>query len=126
MSEAALRSSPLPDEGPGWMAAPVSSRSQFGDDLWLLDIQTAGWRRDQSRIDWNIPLPANALIAPAEHAALIRTAKRFLWTMATDPPSGRKRSSPKTLQSRAIVLRILLLWMAAEGTPASLRSTGER
>jgi integrase len=115
MSEAALRSAPLPDEGPDWMAAPVSSQSRFGDDLWLLDIQTAGWRRDQSRIDWNIPLPAKALIAPAEHTALIRTAKRFLWTMATDPPSGRKRSSPKTLQTRASVLRILLLWMAVEG-----------
>src|SRR5208282_759069 len=34
---------------------------------------------------------------------------------ATDPPSGRKRSSAKTLKSRAAVLRILLLWMAAEG-----------
>ena len=115
MSEAALRSSPSPDEGPGWMAAPVSSRSRFGDDLWLLDIETAGWRQDQSRVDWIIPLPDNALIMPAAHAALIQAAKRFLWTMATDPPSGRKRSSSKTLQSRSIVLRILLLWMAAEG-----------
>ena len=35
--------------------------------------------------------------------------------MATDPPSGRKRSSARTLKGRAAVLRILLLWMAAEG-----------
>lgn len=115
MSKAALHSSPSPDKRPGWMAAPVSSQSRFGDDLWWLDIETAGWRQDQSRVDWIIPLPENALITPAEHAALIQAAKRFLWTMATDPPSGRKRSSPKTLQIRAILLRILLLWMAAEG-----------
>ena len=115
MRKAALRSSRSPDQGSGWIAASVSSRSRFGDDVWLLDIQTAGWRADQSRVDWNIALPRNARITPTDLGALIGTAKRFLWTMATDPPSGRKRSSAKTLKSRAAVLRILLLWMAAEG-----------
>lgn len=115
MRKAALRSSRSPDQGSGWIAASVSSQSRFGDDVWLLDIQTAGWRADQSRVDWNIALPRNARITPTDLGALIGTAKRFLWTMATDPPSGRKRSSAKTLKSRAAVLRILLLWMAAEG-----------
>ena len=44
MRKAALRSSRSPDQGSGWIAASVSSRSRFGDDVWLLDIQTAGWR----------------------------------------------------------------------------------
>jgi hypothetical protein len=115
MSKLAARKRPSPDKRPGWMAARLSSESRFGDDLWLLDIQTAGQRPDRNRVDWNIPLPESALITPAEFAGLMQTAKRFLWTMATDPPAGRKRSSMKTLHARAAILKVLLPWMAREG-----------
>ena len=115
MSEVALSELPFAGNDRGWASAHVSSRSRFGDDLWVLDIQTAGSRADQRRVDWNIALPPGALITQADLGALIATAKRFLWTMATNPPSGRKRSSGTTLKTRALILRTLLLWMAAEG-----------
>ncbi len=98
------------------MGTPVSSKSRFGDDLWLLDIETAGWRADQSRVDWKTPAREVDKITAAEHAALVQAAKQFLWTMVTDPPSGRKRISMKTLKSRADVLKTLVSWMATTGT----------
>ena len=97
------------------MAAPVSARSKFGDDLWLLDIQTAGLRQDQNRIDWNMALPEGSRVSLTAFKGLILTAKSFLWTMATDPPPGRKRSSMHTIHTRAAVLKPLLIWMAVDG-----------
>ena len=117
MSKVARNKLPLAGNDRRWASARVSSRSRFGDDLWVLDIQTAGTRADQRWVDWNIALPPGALITQADLGALIAMAKRFLWTMATDPPPGRKRSSATTLKIRARILQTLILWMAAEGIP---------
>jgi integrase len=114
MSASAIKLS-SPTEGQRWMVAPVSRRSKFGDDVWLLDIQTAGLRQDQNRIDWNMDLPAGSRVSPAAFKGLILTVKRFLWTMATDPPAGRKRSSMFTIHTRATVVKTLLIWMAVDG-----------
>lgn len=100
---------------PGWEDAPVSPWSRFGDDVWQLDIRTAGRRADQNRFSWPRAAPANARICHADHAALVQAAKHFLWSMRIDPPAGRKRSSPASLHTKAMVLRPLIAWMAREG-----------
>ena len=101
MSALAISVSEGPHRTIDWMGTLVSSKSRYGDDLWLLDIQTAGWRADQSCVDWKIPVREGDKITAAEHAALVQAAKQFLWTIVTDPPSGRKRISMKTLKGRA-------------------------
>ena len=107
-------SSRSPEQGSDWIAAAVSVASRFRDDIWSLHIQTAAAggpvpRRLEHRIAAERADQADDL------GDIDWNRKRFLWTMATDPPSGRKRSSARTLRGRAAVLRILLLWMAAEG-----------
>ena len=98
-----------------WESAPLSPWSQFSDDEWRLDIRTAGRRADQNRFNWAVPPPENSRISDCDHARLIRTAKQFLWSMHTDPPAGRKRSSPASILARAMNLRAMIGWMASEG-----------
>ena len=104
-----------------WMDAPVSSRSSFGDDLWLLDIFVAGRPPSQKRLGWDLPLPEAARITDAQHAGLVRAAKQFLWSMAVPSPGGRRRWSPSTLRSSGQMLQVVVGWMAVEGV-ASFRA----
>ena len=104
-----------------WMDAPVSSRSRFGDDLWLLDVFVAGRPPSQKRLGWDLPLPEAACITGAQHVGLVRAAKQFLWSMAVPSPGGRRRWSPSTLRSSGQMLQVMVGWMAMEGV-ASFRA----
>jgi len=99
----------------GWIEAPVSPRSRFGDEEWQLDIRTAGRRADHSRVSWSLPLPGGARISTAAWTGLVHAAKQFLWSMTVDPPAGRKRLSPTSVQSKAVLLKTLIGWMALDG-----------
>ena len=103
------------------MDAPVSSRSRFGDDVWELDIFVAGRAPWDNRISWNWQLPDRARITGAQHAGLICAVKQYLWSVALHPPLGRKRLSPSTLPRHGQLLRVIVGWMALEGT-ASFRA----
>ncbi len=97
------------------MRAPVSSRSRFGDDVWHLDIHVAGVSPGGKRVCWDARMPDGSRLTDPRHAALLRAAKQFLWSMAVDPPSGQKRSSPSTLSRNSVALRVLIRWMISEG-----------
>ncbi|MER8403093.1 hypothetical protein [Mesorhizobium sp. M1348] len=98
-----------------WMDAAVSPKSRFGDDEWLLDIRTAGRRADQNRIGWLLPVPKEALISTKAWIALHVAAKQFLWSMTVNPPTGRKRLSASSVQSKSINLKTMIRWMAIDG-----------
>jgi integrase len=104
-----------PSSAEAWASAPVSRRSCFGDDLWQLDIAVAGRSSHQNRLNWNVTLAHGSRLTDPQHAHLLDAAKRFLWSMATDPPRGRKRWSPSTLYSCGVRLIVILRWMIAEG-----------
>ncbi|MQA00737.1 MAG: hypothetical protein GEU80_15670 [Dehalococcoidia bacterium] len=72
---------------------PISRRSRFGDPSWQLDIDVAGRRPDQTRLDWAVLMPDGQRLTDPIHAELLATARCFLWSMAVDPPRGRKRAS---------------------------------
>jgi integrase len=55
------------------------------------------------------------MISDDDYALLIHGGKHFLWTLALDPPVGRKRASPTTLHLRTQNLKRLLVWMAIDG-----------
>jgi integrase len=99
----------------GWAEASVSPWSRFGDDEWRLDIRTAGRRADQNRVSWSFPPPREARITAAAWSGLAHTAKQFLWSMAVNPPAGRKRLSPTSLHSNARLLKTVIGWMALDG-----------
>lgn len=103
---------------PDWRNAPVSPWSCFGDDEWRLDIRTAGRRADQCRVNWTSPLPEGALIRADAWVSLHQAAKQFLWSMVVDPPTGRKRLAPASVQTRSLTLRPIMRWMALSGLSA--------
>jgi integrase len=104
-----------PSSAAAWASAPLSQRSCFGDDLWQFDIATAGRRTSLNRLDWNVRLADGSRLTNPQYARLLDAAKQFLWSMAFDPPRGRKRLSPSSLFSRGHMLIVILRWMIAEG-----------
>ncbi len=94
---------------------PVSRRSVWGDPVWELDIDVAGRRADQKRLRWGIALPDGSRLTDPQHAYLLETARRFVWSMSIDPPDGRRRSRPSSLFTRARLLLTLIQWMVGEG-----------
>jgi integrase len=98
-----------------WASTRVSQHSCFGDDLWQLDIAAAGRSTDQKRLNWDVSLADGSRLTDPQHARLLDGAKQFLWSMVSDPPSGRKRLSPSTLSTLGHTLIAVLRWMTAEG-----------
>jgi len=96
-------------------ARPVSRRSVWSDPIWELDIDVAGRRADQKRLRWGIALPDGSRLTDPQHAELLETARRFVWSMAVDPPDGRRRSCQSTMFTRARNLLTLIRWMTGEG-----------
>ncbi|HUY25813.1 MAG TPA: hypothetical protein VMV27_00205 [Candidatus Binataceae bacterium] len=99
-------------------ARPVSRRSLWSDPVWELDIDVAGRRADQKRVRWGVALADGSRLTDPQHADLLEAARRFLWSMAVDPPHGRRRSSPSSLFTKAGALLTLIQWMAGEGFAA--------
>ena len=96
-------------------ARPVSRRSVWSDPIWELDIDVAGRRADQKRLRWGVALPDGSRLTDPQHAELLEAARRFVWSMAVDPPDGRRRSCQSTLFTRARNLLTLIRWMTSEG-----------
>lgn len=118
MSVVAIRDSCRTNGADHWLVMPVSSRSCFGDDVWHLDIHAAGRHAYQNRFNWGTRLPDGSCLTDPQHAGLLLAAKQYLWSMAVNPPRGRKRLSPSTLQSHGVLLQVIIGWMMGEGLNA--------
>ncbi|MCS0627941.1 hypothetical protein NX786_01105 [Telluria mixta] len=84
---------------------PVSSKSIWSDEIWELD----GY--GQTRINWAIALENGSWLTSADHAELLNSFKRLLWSLLSDPRTG-KRLSPNSSASSTSGLRTLAKWMA--------------
>jgi hypothetical protein len=93
----------------------VSSQSRLSDDIWRLDIDVPGFRSDQKRLRWAITMADGSRLTDPQHAALLQACKRFLWSLASDPPEGHVRAAPSTLLARTLSLAILVRWMSGAG-----------
>ncbi len=93
----------------------VSLQSRLSDDIWRLDIDVPGFRSDQKIWRWAVRLADGSRLTDPQHAALLQACKRFLWSLASDPPEGHVRAAPSTLLARALSLAILVRWMSSAG-----------
>jgi integrase len=109
---------PYRAQTPSWEKVRVSPWSRFGDGEWRLDIKVAGRRADQNRLRWTFAPPEGSRVSIADYAGLVRAAKHFLWSMMSDPPTGRKRLSPASIHTKGTILRTLVEWMALDGLAA--------
>jgi hypothetical protein len=71
-------------------------------------------RRSETR-ELVIPAPDEARITAAAWSGLAHAAKQFLWSMAVNPPTGRRRLSPASLQTESGLLKTVIGWMALDG-----------
>ena len=63
-------------------------------------------------------LPDSSYLTAPQHAAMLRAAKQYLWSMAVDPPQGRKRLSSVSLRAHGVLLLVIMRWMSLEGLTA--------
>jgi integrase len=115
MSAAALPSESSLPAADGAGQRPVSRRSVWSDPVWELDIDVAGRRADQKRLRWGVALADGSRLTDPQHADLLEATRRFVWSLAVNPPQGRRRSCPSSLFTRAGQLLTLIRWMVGEG-----------
>lgn len=109
----------------GWCDHSISPSSKCGDDIWVFEILRAGFQRDAMRFDWTFPPPSDCALEPAHFLSLKLGAKEFLRSMQVCPPAGRRPNGPTTLLAKALLLKVLIGWMALQGT-ASYANLGVR
>ena len=87
----------------------VSSRSTWSDRQWVFDGRRPGLRDHDLTIDWSFDLPDGSSFTDPQWGALLEAARRYLWTLSTDPRCGRrgKPLAPTTMdQYRRILLTL--------------------
>ena len=93
----------------------VSPDSLYGDDRWQLARGIIGHHDAEFTIDWSFAMPDNSRFNDERWHHLRNASKRLLWSLHSDPPTGRRAATLRTLATHASRLRIILQWMAANG-----------
>ena len=89
----------------------ISSRSTWSDRRWVFDGRRPGLVDHDFIVDWSFELPGGSCFTDPQWAALLEAARRYLWTLATDPPPGRGSTRSLTLITVFCQLRLLIRWM---------------
>lgn len=92
----------------------ISSTSTWNDDAWHFDLTRPGVTDGSRRIDWAFELPDGSRLTDPAWAELCEDVKRFLWSLRTDPPVGKRRLGPGSLISIFNQMRVLVCWMVGE------------
>lgn len=93
----------------------VSSQSSFEDNVWRLDHIPPGNTKGDGRIDWSFAFPGGRRFTDPAFDHLRTTAKHFLLSLRSHPPSGRHARADSVLKQTFLVLRVLLRWMEGHG-----------
>lgn len=93
---------------------PISSRSLFGDGVWILDHLTPGQNSAVGRFDWCFEVVDGKSFADEEFAPLRSTLKRFVWSLVCERSNGL-RLRAGTMPKVACGLVTLVRWMAEVG-----------
>ncbi len=90
----------------------VSSQSQWRDQFWQLDNETAGVRWDASRIIWDVALPDGSRLTDPRWAPQLEAFRRFAWSLFAEE-SGYYSRPLKTGSAGELGtgIRYLARWM---------------
>jgi hypothetical protein len=66
----------------------ISSRSTWSDRRWVFDGRRPGLVGHDLIVDWSFDLPDGSRFMDPQWAALLEAARRYLWTLSTDPTPG--------------------------------------
>lgn len=94
---------------------PVSQKSKYEAMLWdfSTEIQQPGMQYSAKCIKWNFKLDNGKKFDDPEYAALMESAKDFIYSLKADPIEGRLSNSYGSLIGNFKHLRHLLHWMIA-------------
>jgi integrase len=100
--------------------------SRFDDDVWDFYpyITQECVAASHKQIDWRARLPDGRRLTDSEHAALLNSAKAFIWSLFADPIEGRRRPAMLTLVTRSKTLLFLLRWMVDQRLPRFINLAG--
>jgi integrase len=93
----------------------ISPRSRWHDDVWRLDLTLPGVTDASRSIDWRFELSDGSRFTDPVWDDLRETVRRFIWSLRTDPPAGKRRLAPGSLISIFSQTRVLVRWMIGEG-----------
>ncbi|MGC0321058.1 hypothetical protein ABIG06_001687 [Bradyrhizobium sp. USDA 326] len=97
------------------LSQAISSTSTWNDDTWRFDLTRPGVTDSSRTIDWAFELPDGSRFTNPIWTELREAVKRFLWSLRTDPPAGKRRLGPGSLISIFNQMRVLVCWMVGEG-----------
>lgn len=91
--------------------------SRYEDEEWDFwpYIRQENRKAGDKRIDWRVKLPDGSRLTDPQHAALLESAKDFLWSLFSEPVEGRGRPTMTTVQRKLRDMRPLLRWMVGQG-----------
>jgi integrase len=92
----------------------ISSRSTWSDRRWVFDGRRPGLVDHDLIVDWSFDLPDGSRFTDPQWAVLLQAARRYLWTLSTDPPPGRRATRSITLTNVFSRLRLLIRWMVEQ------------
>ncbi|VFU17573.1 integrase [Methylocella tundrae] len=93
----------------------ISAASVWLDHVWQLDVTIPGTAPSDVLVDWGFVLPDGSHFTEDQWTPWRDAAKRFLWSLRVDPPSGHRRARDSSLVRSFKHLRILIFWMTGEG-----------
>ena len=90
----------------------VSSQSQWRDQFWQLDNETAGVRWDASRIIWDVALPDGSRLTDPRWAPQLEAFRRFAWSLFAEESGYYSRPlKPGSAGELGTGIRYLARWM---------------
>ena len=93
---------------------PVSSRSLWRDDRWVLDNSTPGVGAWASTLKWDVELPDGSVLTDEANASVLDWLKRFAWSLYADPGDGPPHA-PGSAPTLSLGIRTLISWMITHG-----------
>jgi integrase len=92
--------------------------SRYGDAVWDFwpSIPAGNIVPSEKRLNWALSLPDGHTLLDPEHAALLASAKDFIYSLLFDPVEGRRPSKAQTIVKKLRKgLTPLLRWMVQNG-----------
>ena len=85
----------------------------WSDSVWRESHSTPGKHR--YNIKWDFKLEDGSKFTDITHQQLLHTSKYFILSLITEPPTGKPVITTRTLCGKFESLRILIIWMVANG-----------
>ncbi len=106
----------------------ISSKSFWGDSVWVLDHESLGADSSRAKFRWNFELFDGSLLTSPVHDELLSWLRRLLWSLVSAPAEGAKAISCASLSSLSPGFRFFVRWLCESNLskPCEINETAVR